>query len=96
MLERFSTLRARVRLTVTVIGLLVFIIFLLQNTETIPVRLLFFDADVPSVVMFLVTGLGGFAMGYYVAFTGGRRRRKRQDAKQAAKSDPKPEPAAQD
>ncbi len=96
MLERFSTLRARVRLTVTVIGLLVFIIFLLQNTETIPVRLLFFDADVPSVVMFLVTGLGGFVMGYYVAFTGSRRRHKRQNAKQASKSDSKTEPAAQD
>lgn len=96
MLERFSTLRARVRLTITVIGLLVFIIFLLQNTDPIPVRLLFFDADVPSVVMFLVTGLGGFAMGYFVAFTGARRRRKRQSAKQADKSDSQAEAAVQD
>lgn len=85
MLERFSTLRARIRLGVTVIGLLVFIIFLLQNTTTIPVKLLVFDADIPSVVLILVTTLGGFLAGYYTAFTGHRRRLKRQEARQQTK-----------
>lgn len=85
MLERFSTLRARIRLGVTVIALLVFIIFLLQNTATIPVKLLFFDADIPSVVVILVTTLSGFLAGYYTAFTGQRRRLKHQEARQQAK-----------
>lgn len=85
MLERFSTLRARTRLGVTVIGLLVFIIFLLQNTALIPIKLLVFDADIPSGVLILVTTLGGFLAGYYTAFTGQRRRQKRQEARQQAK-----------
>ena len=86
MRERLATLHSRVRLGITVIGLLVFIVFLLQNTDAIPVRLLFWDADIPSVIVILVTSLGGFAVGYYVAFTGQRRRSKRRADKQRAKA----------
>jgi uncharacterized integral membrane protein len=85
MIERFNALRARIRLALIVIGLVVFIIFLLQNTDQTPVRLLFFDAEIPVAVLVVVMALGGFVVGYYTAFTGGRRRRKQQVLKQEAK-----------
>lgn len=86
MLEQFNTLRARIRFVLIVAGIIVFIIFLLQNTDATPVKLLFFDADIPVAVLVMVVALGGFLTGYYTAFTGGRRRRKHKALKQEAKA----------
>lgn len=85
MWEQMNTLGARIRLAITVAALVLFIIFLLQNTDTIPVKLLFFDADIPVAVLVMVVALGGFALGYYMAFIGGRRRHKHQVLRQQAK-----------
>ncbi len=85
MLEQIKSLRARIRLALIVASLVVFIIFLLQNTDSTPVKLLFFDADIPVAVLVVVVALGGFAVGNFTAFTGGRRRRKQQALKQEAK-----------
>ena len=88
MTSRWASFRARlarlyrnIRIGLWVVGLIVFIVFLLQNTQTIHVRLLFVDADLPTAIVILVIALGGFAMGYLAAFRAERRRQKRQAEK---------------
>ncbi len=96
-MNRLSTYGARLRLGLIVIGLLVFIIFLVQNTDPIPISVLFLDLNLPGAILILVTALAGFAAGYYVAFTGQRRRHKRRDARTQAKAERRQsKPAEQD
>jgi len=75
---RLARLVRNIRIGLWIVGLIVFIVFLLQNTQTIHVHLLFVDADVPTAIVVLVIALGGFAIGYLAAFRGERRRQKRQ------------------
>jgi uncharacterized integral membrane protein len=75
-----------IRIGLWVVGLIVFIIFLLQNTQTIHVRLLVVDADVPTAIVILVIALGGSTIGYLAAFRAERRRQKRQTEKQQAET----------
>ena len=88
MLDRLATLGFRIRLGLTAVGAVVFIIFLLQNTGQIPVNFLFWEGDVPTVILILVTSLGGFAVGYLTALNARRGHRKKQEQKQASESTP--------
>jgi uncharacterized integral membrane protein len=88
MLERLSTLVFRIRIGLTLIALLLFIIFLAQNTNTIRVEFLWWEGDAPSAILILIAALAGFALGYFTAFNVSRRRRKRQETRRSA-----PEPA---
>jgi uncharacterized integral membrane protein len=83
---RLARLRTNIRIILSILGLIVFIIFLLQNTQTIHVRLLVVDADVPTAIVILVIALGSFTIGYLAAFRAERRRQKRQAEKQQAEA----------
>jgi uncharacterized integral membrane protein len=83
---RLSHLVRNIRIGLWIVGLIVFIIFLLQNTQTIHVRLLVVDADVPTAIVILVIALGSFTIGYLAAFRAERRRQKRQAEKQQAEA----------
>jgi uncharacterized integral membrane protein len=87
MLERLRTLRFQIVRGLLVIGLVLFIIFLLQNTGEMRVSFLFFEGNIPSVIVILVTTLGGFAAGYMTAWNSRRRWRKRQEHAKAQPSD---------
>jgi len=80
-MDKLSTFATRLRIALTAIVLVVFIIFLVQNTEPIPMKILFLDVDLPGAILVLVTALVGVALGYWWAFTGQRRRRKRREAR---------------
>lgn len=54
--------------------LLMLVIFVLQNTEVVSVRLLFWDLSMSRVVLVLCTTLLGFACGYLFATLSSRRR----------------------
>jgi uncharacterized integral membrane protein len=83
---RLARLRTNIRIILSILGLIVFIIFLLQNTQTIHVRLLVVDADVPTAIVILVIALGSLTIGYLAAFRAERRRQKRQAEKQQAET----------
>jgi uncharacterized integral membrane protein len=87
MLERLRTLRFQIVRGLLVIGLVLFIIFLLQNTGEIQVEFLFLGGKIPSVILILVTTLGGFAAGYLTAWNSRRRWHRRQGQAKAPSSD---------
>jgi uncharacterized integral membrane protein len=87
MLERLRTLRFQIVRGLILIGLVLFIIFLLQNTGQMHVSFLFFEGNVPSVIVILVTSLGGFAAGYLTAWNTRRRWHKRQEQAKAPPSE---------
>lgn len=78
MRERLATVRYRLRLGLTILALLLFVVFLLQNTATIRVRFLVFEADVASAIVILVTSLLGFVGGFFAALNMRRPWRDRQ------------------
>jgi uncharacterized integral membrane protein len=73
LIARIRQTLANIRTAGMLVALIMFIILLLQNTQSIPVHFLLAEFDIPSVILILVTSLGGFAIGYIVGF----RRRKR-------------------
>ena len=83
MLERLRTLRFQIVRGLLVISLVLFIVFLLQNTGEIQVEFLFLGGKIPSVILILVTTLGGFAAGYLTAWNSRRRWHKRQEQAKA-------------
>jgi uncharacterized integral membrane protein len=87
MLNRLRTLRYQIVRGLLVIGLVLFIIFLLQNTGQMRVSFLFFEGNIPSVILILVTSLGGFAAGYLTAWNSRRRWHKRQEQAKTPPSD---------
>lgn len=78
MRQRLTTIRYRLRLGLTILALLLFVIFLLQNTATIRVKFLIFEADVASAIVILVTSLLGFVGGFFGALNMRRLHRKQQ------------------
>jgi len=81
-----ATLQSRLRMAILLIGMLLLIVFLLQNTDSIPIQLLFFDGTIPTGVLILVTTLSGFVTGYYVAFSHHRQRHKQRIAREKEKA----------
>ncbi|MEW6581044.1 MAG: LapA family protein [Chloroflexota bacterium] len=81
MRERLSTLGFRLRLALTILALALFVIFLLQNTAAIRVHFLFFEADVASAIVIVVTSLLGFIAGVLLTLNRQRQRHKGQASK---------------
>lgn len=79
--------RLNIQMILIILVLLLFIVFLLQNTGEIQVKFLFLDEQIPSAIVILVTTLGGFMGGYFAAFRSQRQRRKRQELKEQVKQD---------
>ena len=77
MRERLSTLGFRLRLALTILALLLFVIFLLQNTAATRVRFLFFEADIAGAIVIVVMSLLGFIGGVLAALN-----RQRQHGKE--------------
>lgn len=82
MRQRLTTIRYRLRLGLTILALLLFVIFLLQNTATIRVKFLVFEADVASAIVILVTSLLGFVGGFFGALNMQRLQRKQQNTQE--------------
>ncbi len=73
-----SSFIANLRLVIFIVVVIVFIVFLLQNTGDTPIKFLVFDGNVPSVVLILVTTLSGFIAGYFMGSTSVRRRKAKE------------------
>jgi uncharacterized integral membrane protein len=58
-----SNLRIIIILTV----LILFVVFMVQNTEVITVTFLFEDVQMSSVVLILISALAGFIFGLFIA-----------------------------
>ncbi|MCL4239619.1 MAG: DUF1049 domain-containing protein [Anaerolineae bacterium] len=76
MRERLSTLGFRLRLVLGLLALTLFVVFLLQNTDAMRVRFLFFEADIAGAIVIIVTSLLGFIGGILLALNWQRQRRK--------------------
>jgi uncharacterized integral membrane protein len=66
-LSKIRTLVADAQLILFIIVLILFTIFLLQNTSTIQVNFLVFETQIPTVILILVATLVGFFGGYLFA-----------------------------
>lgn len=63
------------KLVVLVVLSVVLLVIVLQNTETVTVKVLFWDLAMSRVLLILFTGLVGFVLGFVVAkLTDGRAR----------------------
>lgn len=51
------------------------LVVVLQNTEPVTTRLLFFTFEAPAALLLFAVGLVGFVLGLAAALLGGRRRR---------------------
>ena len=78
---RLAQLGDNVLLAVIGIGLLLFLIFLLQNTGQLNVKFLFFESKIAIIVLILITSLIGFLAGLLVSFVWHRRRARRHAAR---------------
>ncbi len=65
-----------VQLVLFIIVLILFTVFLLQNTSTIQVNFLVFETQIPTVILILVASLVGFFGGYIFAIRFRRRQKK--------------------
>lgn len=71
-----SNFLANLRLVLFVVLVILFIVFLLQNTGDTPIKFLVYDGRISTVVLVLVTTLSGFLAGYFMGSTSLRRRKK--------------------
>jgi uncharacterized integral membrane protein len=65
-----------VQLILFIILLILFTIFLVQNTSTIQVNFLMIETQIPTVILILVATLVGFFGGYIFAIRFRRRQKK--------------------
>lgn len=72
MVARFRRYLTNIRSALLILAVVVFIVFMLQNTHTMRVHFLLADIKIPIIVVLLVMALGGFVVGYLTAV---RRRR---------------------
>jgi len=66
----------RVKMTAAGVLALLVLILIVQNSEVVAVRLLFWELQMSRVVLILVTAFAGFVCGYLVAGLGALRSRK--------------------
>jgi uncharacterized integral membrane protein len=69
------SIASNTKLTLFIIVLILFTIFLLQNTSTIQVNFLMFDTQIPTIIVILVATLIGFFGGYLFAIELRRRQK---------------------
>ncbi len=87
MIEKLAGLGFRIRVTLLIVGLLLFIIFLLQNTGDIRIEFLVFDGSIPGAILVLVTSAIGFVFGVFTTLNTQRQRRKRHESKLKEKAE---------
>ena len=75
-MSKIRTIVSDVQLILFIIVLILFTVFLVQNTSTIQVNFLVFETQIPTVILILVATLVGFFGGYLFAIRF-RRRQKR-------------------
>lgn len=51
---------------VVILGIILSIIIMLQNTQAVTIKLLFWDLNFPLIVMIILTTLIGFVTGYLI------------------------------
>jgi uncharacterized integral membrane protein len=66
---------SNVQLTLIIVGLILFNVFLLQNTGAIQVNFLVFETQISTVILILVATLVGFFGGYLFAIRFRRRQK---------------------
>jgi uncharacterized integral membrane protein len=79
-----------VELILIVVALILFVIFLLQNTRTIQVNFLVFELHIPTVILILVTMLVGVFMGIVTMIILRRRHKKALEREAIASRAPQP------
>ena len=57
------------KLFLAILGAVLVIIIILQNTESVETRLLFMRVSMPRAILLLLTGLIGFVVGMITAMT---------------------------
>ena len=89
-----------VKIALLIVLLTLFTVLVLQNTETVSVRLIFGTVTMSRIVLLLMTLLIGFVSGYIVARLGPTRKAKKELAAakkamdaQASTAVPEPAPA---
>ena len=85
--EKLARFGDNLRIGAIGVGLILFVIFLLQNTAQIHIQFLVFETTVSSVIVILVTALLGFMAGLLVEAVWRRRRHRRQEQRQTDTSD---------
>jgi uncharacterized integral membrane protein len=78
-LSKLKTIVSNAQLIVFIIVLILFTVFLLQNTSTIQMNFLIFEGQIPTLILILVATLIGFFGGYL--FTIRFRRQKKNSPK---------------
>lgn len=66
-MAKLRTIVSDVQLILFIIALIVFTIFLVQNTSPLQVNFLVIETQIPTVILILVTTLVGFLGGYLFA-----------------------------
>ncbi len=85
--EKLARFGDNLRMGAIGVGLLLFVIFLLQNTAQIHIHFLVFETTISSVIVILVASLLGFVAGLLVETIWRRRRHRRQEKHAADTSD---------
>lgn len=65
----------RPKLIAALVGLGLFLVFLLQNTQVVTLRLYFWKISMSQIILIPLSVLLGFALGYIVARTTGKERK---------------------
>lgn len=86
MIAKIREIWNTIEMIVVILALVLFFVFLLQNTDTIHVRFLFGDTDVSTVVVILISALAGLLIGLFVGFRFRRRRGQKGRPKEGAPS----------
>lgn len=58
---------SNIRIIIILAVLILFVVFMVQNTQIITVTLLFQDIRMSRVVLILISALAGFIFGYFLA-----------------------------
>jgi uncharacterized integral membrane protein len=58
---------SNIRIIIILAVLILFVVFMVQNTQVITVTLLFEDIRMSRVVLILISALAGFIFGYFLA-----------------------------
>jgi len=84
-LSKLRSIASNAQLIVFIIVLILFTVFLLQNTSTIQMNFLIFEGQIPTLILILVATLIGFFGGYLFAIR--FRRQKKNTPKMFAYAD---------
>jgi len=88
--EELSTMMQKIRWAILILGILVLMTAVIQNSKPVPLKFLVYNAEMPTSILLLVTSVASFLLG---AITTGRILRRRDAAKKLANSPAKSTPA---